>query len=722
MQANETLRKSIVFLLYAALAIPFFVADSLLFPFIAGKGFAFRVIVEIALALWVVLAVRDERFRPNWKSPALVALGAFTLVTLLADVFGANRAVSLWSGYERMDGFVLIAHFAAYALILSSVFRTAADWRRYLVAWLVAAAGMAVFAASQIFGLQKINQGGIRVDGTFGNAVYLGGMMLLSVGFAATVAVTAREAWARNAAIVVGLASAVVLFYTGTRGSVLGLAAGVLVAGLLFLVVGQANTYRRIGWWVVGGLVVLSLLGVAAFQLDYFRTHPVFGRYATVSLEDKTTLSRFINAEIAWKGFLERPVLGWGQGNYSQVFDAHYDPRMHDQEQYFDHTHSILTDWLVAGGALGFLSYFALFFLVAWGIWRAEALSRGERVALIATMAGYLVHNMFVFDNLVSYMHYATLIGLAAALGPAAASRRVAMGSDARNLAAAVAVLALPAVIYFVNVPAIMAGKDIIRGIQITGVNPQTGQAYLVHGSVDRNREYFESAIARGTFGTVEAAQQFAAAAGSVATFGGIPEESRDAFLRSALAALESVVQASPRESRLRVLLGTYYARVGMLPEAARELEVAVSLAPQKQSVRVPLAAVYAAMGDSAKAIAFAEDTYRINEDNDASWVALVRLASRYGDAAAFDRLVNEAKEAGRYDRVVAYAESVVAANPGEGQNRAALARALTDAGRYAEAVAVLLDASKDFPNLKAQFDRMVAQILAASSSGAVAE
>ena len=711
MHANEFIRKAVVFLLYASLAIPFFVANSLLFPFISGKGFAFRIIVEVALALWVALAARDARYRPNWRSPVLLAGGTFLLVVLIADSFGADPYFSLWSNYERMDGFVLLAHVGAYALVMSSVFKTAGDWRRFLVGWLVAAAGMAVFAFTQILGLQKINQGASRVDGTLGNATYLAGMMLFAVGFAAAVAIGARERWARNAALAVGAAAAVAMVYSGTRGAVLGLAAGVLFAGVLFLVVGRGNEYRRLGWWVVGGFAALALVAVAAFQFPAFRQHPAFGRLADVSLQDKTILSRVINAEIAWQGFLERPVLGWGQGNYSQVFDSHYDPRMHDQEQYFDRTHSILTDWLVAAGALGWLAYFALLGLVAWAIWRAEPLSRGERVALLATLAAYLVHNVFVFDNLVSYMQYAALIAAAAALGPSLPSRRLVLGRDTANLAAAVAVLALPVAIYFVNVPAIAAGRDTIRGIQLVGVDRKTGEPALVYPSVDYNRKFFEDAIAENSFGTPEATQQFVSTAGSVLSISNLPAESKERFLASAEKAILSLVAARPDDSRVRALAGNFYGRLQLYSQAIEHLEAGVALAPRKQSVRIPLAATYFAQGQTERAVAFAGETYDINHNNDSAWLALVRLAARLPDSATFDALIAEAQAEGRHDRVVSYAELSVSSNPGEPQNRAALAKALADAGRHDDAVAVLETAKADFPKLASQFDAMIVQI-----------
>ena len=45
--------------------IPLIVASSMFFPFITGKNFAFRIIVEVLFALWLLLALRNPEIRPK---------------------------------------------------------------------------------------------------------------------------------------------------------------------------------------------------------------------------------------------------------------------------------------------------------------------------------------------------------------------------------------------------------------------------------------------------------------------------------------------------------------------------------------------------------------------------------------------------------------------------------------------------------------------------------
>ncbi len=75
---KEILKYTIWFGLYLTLLIPFFVANSMYFPYISGKAFAFRIIVEIIFGLWLILILKDKSFRPKY-SWLLGSLGVFIL-------------------------------------------------------------------------------------------------------------------------------------------------------------------------------------------------------------------------------------------------------------------------------------------------------------------------------------------------------------------------------------------------------------------------------------------------------------------------------------------------------------------------------------------------------------------------------------------------------------------------------------------------------------------
>ena len=115
---------------------------------------------------------------------------------------------------------------------------------------------------------------------------------------------------------------------------------------------------------------------------------------------------------MAYQGVKEKPILGWGQDNYSYVFAKYYDPAMYNQEQWFDRTHDVFYDWLIAAGFLGLIAYLVLFLSAIYTLWRKtdDNWSVTERAVLTGMLVAYFVHNIFVFDNLASYIFFFTIL------------------------------------------------------------------------------------------------------------------------------------------------------------------------------------------------------------------------------------------------------------------------------------------------------------------------
>src|SRR3989338_6077616 len=101
---------------------PLIVANGFFFPFITGKAFYFRTLVEIAFVAWAVLAVLDKEYRPRFSIIGLAVL-AFVLWMFVADAFAINAHNAFWSNFERMEGWVLLAHLLGFFFATSAVLR-----------------------------------------------------------------------------------------------------------------------------------------------------------------------------------------------------------------------------------------------------------------------------------------------------------------------------------------------------------------------------------------------------------------------------------------------------------------------------------------------------------------------------------------------------------------------------------------------------------------------
>src|SRR5947209_1904911 len=95
--------KSVAFsALFLVPLFPLIVVNAYFFPFITGKAFYFRLLIEIAFAAWIILACLDAKYRPK-ITKLTVVVSLFALVTLLADLLGVNPIRSIWSNFERME-------------------------------------------------------------------------------------------------------------------------------------------------------------------------------------------------------------------------------------------------------------------------------------------------------------------------------------------------------------------------------------------------------------------------------------------------------------------------------------------------------------------------------------------------------------------------------------------------------------------------------------------
>ena len=102
----------------------------MVFPYITGKNFAFRIIIELAAVFWISLLASNKDFRPK-NSLITISVLLFTFIVGLSDIFGVSPYNSFWSNYERMEGYITILHVTLYFIIIKSILKTKNDWKGF---------------------------------------------------------------------------------------------------------------------------------------------------------------------------------------------------------------------------------------------------------------------------------------------------------------------------------------------------------------------------------------------------------------------------------------------------------------------------------------------------------------------------------------------------------------------------------------------------------------
>ena len=469
--------------LLLVLAMPLVVTRDTFFPFVVGKALYSRVLIEIAFAVWIVLAVRNPSYRPV-LSRLMIALAVYVVVSLIASFAGVSLQRSIWSTYERMQGVVDLAHWLAFALALTSVFRTRQDWRHVLNLSLLTGVVMALMGAAVMVGWElpvyDFLEAGQRITLTLGNPTYVGAYMLINALIGTGLLLdsfTVRTPEGRGSAAAgrrrrrrterpgAGTASTVLwwrLFWaaavalslwmmleSSTRGALVGLVGALVAVSVGYVLWGRLRNVKVAAVAMIVAIAAFGLFLVlgaetAAAQRLAERSYVVERFIQTGQGNDTSLKGRLASVSFGLQGFIERPVLGWGPENYVVAWGRHYDAKEIGDYRGppFDQAHNKPIEELTTRGAVGLASYLSLWVLMLWTVCtRVRRLGADREVLTLvvgAAMVGYFAQNLFLFDTPTTVLQFMVLLGFAVSLdttydGSAEDQRQRRMGRAERG-------------------------------------------------------------------------------------------------------------------------------------------------------------------------------------------------------------------------------------------------------------------------------------------------
>ncbi len=650
MPTQTYLRYGVIGLLFIIPFVGFILSPNLFFPYITGKNLFFRLIVEIAAVLYALLAIGEPRYRPK-LSTITIAFLSFITVIFAADVFGVYPFKSFWSNFERMEGFFTHLHLFAYFVMLSAVFIEEKLWIRFFQTSL----GASVIMAFISFDLTK-SQGG-RVFANLGNSTYLGIYMLFHVFFAALLITRLIQRKGDLAAKwLIGLVYAgvivlnlYVLYKTGTRSAFLGLLFGAFIASVAFAFWEKHKGIRTLGVTALIA-VVLSMGALASFKdSDYVKNQPLLSRFAKLATFDSEGIQQLVATEgkgrlgiwgIAIQGFKERPILGWGQENFNYVFDKYYDPKIYDQEQWFDRAHNVFLDWLIAGGLLGLIAYLALFGVALIMIWKKRhhheswGLLFSDKVLLTALLVAYFIHNLFVFDSITSYILFFGVLAFIDASHKKIESKYVKIEETANIMFLRVVSVGLGIVsLYYFTIAPYISASSLIQGL--------TFQSYAKQGAGERalkeSLKSYEKALSYdGVVGIGEVREQFLLAAPQMIGAPEVSDEFKIAYYNRLMLEIEKIKNNIPPDARTNLLIGSFYAQIGQIDMATSSYEKALEVSPRKQTILMQLGSLYLDIKQYDKALTYLKKSYESAPSyNEARFLYAVGLiyANKLGEA-----------------------------------------------------------------------------------------
>lgn len=551
---------------------PTIVANSFFFPFITGKAFYLRTLIELVVAAWLVLALVDKAYRPrfSWIGAAVVAFVAWMFI---ADCFALNVTKAFWSNFERMEGWVLLIHLLGFFFAAGAVLRVEKmfNWRAWFLTSLGASLFVTGYSLLQLAGTLAIHQGSTRIDATLGNSAYLAIYFLFMVFIALWLALTEKYSWLKWSLIALAVLEAVLIFFTETRGTVIGLILGFALAALLTAITAGARPRR----YALGALVLILIFAGGLYlgrNSSFVQNNHVLQRVTSISLSDGQT--RFTIWHMAFEGVLERPIIGWGQEGFNYVFNTFYDPSLYQQEQWFDRAHNAFIDWLTAGGFPAFLLYLSLFGSAIVLLWRSSQLSRSERTLLTAALVGYAVHNLFVFDNISSYLYFFAILALidSQVARPIKWIDDIPVLSDSDGLIYALPISAVVCftLIWFVNGTQMQTASNLITALS-SSADPSTNIAIF--------QDFANHPVPQ----MQEIREQLVSFAGELVQSQGPTDDQKQQVVTLAVDQMKEQVAAYPKDAREWMELSYAYRTGGDYADALTAVQSAIALSPKKE-------------------------------------------------------------------------------------------------------------------------------------------
>ena len=412
---KQNIVKVLKLLIYTTFFVPLFVLPtSFIFPFIVPKILLFRSLVTLMIGCYILLLLINwQEFKPRFSLLNL-ALAAF-LASFAASTFvGVDSYHSFWDNHERMLGLFTIFHYVAYYFICSSVFKNWSDWSKALKVFLSAGSLVMFVGILQHFkGGILLNSDSNRVASTLGNSIYVGGYGLFLAFASFLLFIKEKNKTWQWLEVAAGILAIFGMFFSGTRGSMLGLVAGMGVAALGYIVVLRdfPKTRKILIGVAATGVAIISLLYVFR-QTSFVLSIPAVNRTINTSFASIKNSPRWIAWGVAVESWKEKPVFGWGPNNFFYAFNAHYNPKSLEfgyGETWFDNAHNIIMNTLAVQGAVGLASYLFIFFaaIITLVLARRKKILEPHIVVIgISFLVAHLTQNVTVFENPTSYLYF----------------------------------------------------------------------------------------------------------------------------------------------------------------------------------------------------------------------------------------------------------------------------------------------------------------------------
>jgi len=433
--------------IFVSLFIPLIIFSQYLSPFHFGKMVIFRILVEIMAVFYIPLMLADKQYRPKW-SLILKSFSIFTALYVITGLVGVNTYNSFWGSLERMGGIFSFIHFWVYFLILVSMVKKEFYWDKILKVSTLVGFLSILFAYGQRFIRGSFFVGwqhGERLIGTIGNPALFGGYLLfvlfLAIFFLFKKGLPKWQKWFFVLVIILGVP---VLMMTAVRGAIIAFWGSLFLLALFLVFKSESPKLKK---YLFAGIIIFVVLVVViglSTDQDWVKNNSILKRISDISLSTDTIQTRLWSWGSGIKGWLERPILGWGPENFMYLHMKYFNPQHFTgfgAETIWDRAHNMPLEILSTMGILGLLSYLSIFFFIFYFLFKKlkeGKITRNIFGVLSAMIIAYIVQNLFIFDTTANYLMFFLVLAYINFLNSREVNSSADLSAEARSAKAEV--------------------------------------------------------------------------------------------------------------------------------------------------------------------------------------------------------------------------------------------------------------------------------------------
>jgi tetratricopeptide (TPR) repeat protein len=404
---------------------------------------------------------------------------------------------------------------------------------------------------------------------------------------------------------------------------------------------------------------------------------------------------------------------------------------MWKQEPWFDRSHNVIFDWLISSGLFGLLAYLGIFASALYILWHKYIKDRifsAEAIVFTGLFAAYFFHNLFVFDNLISYYMFFSILGFIHFQSQESQDEKnininenipkeVFLGLG-QMLGIFAVFIVLLFFLYFANLKPVLANRALLDTLKDISIKGQDADAIL---------KDFDKVFAYQTFGTGEAREQLSGYTNDIIKIN-LPNEVKIKVVNKSIEEMLKQVAENSEDARGYIFLSALYSDVGKQSEALAVLNKALELSPKKQQIYFLAADVYIALNQNDKAMKAMQIAYDFDQNNTAAAEGLAITAIVAGKPEYAEELllkhfnaviigdqkfVNAYARVGNFARVKDIWLLIIEKEPNNAQYRVNLAATYLQLNERTKAVKELEKAIELNPDFKGQGEYFIREIKA---------